>query len=197
MSNKHEIVFLLSNGEISSQFRYRNGTFAPIFVNTINYQLDQNLIGQLQFRTDAGLTNTAMATALVYEKDNWHLNARLQLSARNSFISLNMARVFTDYDLKLKSYVQYGFLGATFSYGVEKQVTKFSRLDASITINSMAGVILNLEVNRGFQSFMLPVHLSHEIVPSAIFYGTVTPLIVYYVARKLVLDPYMKRQEEE
>ena len=43
---------------------------------------------------------------------------------------------------------------------------------------------------------MFPIHLSNEIVPSAIFYGTVTPIIAYYVVKRLIIDPYVKNKEE-
>jgi DnaJ family protein C protein 11 len=138
-----------------------------------------------------------MATGLLYETDTLSVNGRFQLGVKSSFVSLTVARKFNDNDIKIKSSIQYGYFGATLSYGVEKQITKFSRVDVSIMINSMAGVVLNLEVMRGMQHFMVPVHLSHEVVPSAIFYGTVTPLICYYVVKKLVIDPYVKATEEE
>lgn len=43
---------------------------------------------------------------------------------------------------------------------------------------------------------MFPIHLSSEIMPSAIFYGTVTPVVVYYVVKRLIIDPYVKEKEE-
>jgi DnaJ family protein C protein 11 len=176
---------------------YKNGAFAPIFLNTLNYQLDKNLVGQLKYRTGVGFVNTAMSTGLVYDKDGLNLNATVQLSVKNSFVSFSIGRMFNNDDIRLKSSIQYGYFGATFSYGIEKQVTKFSRVDASIMVNSMAGVILNLELVRGMQHFMMPIQLSHEVVPSAIFYGTITPLICYHVVKKLVIDPYVKSKEEE
>ena len=138
-----------------------------------------------------------MSTGLIYEKDNLSINTRLELAAKNSFVSFSIGRAFMNNDIKLKSSIQYGYFGATLSYGIEKQVTKFSRVNTSIMINSMAGVILNLEFQRGLQNFTMPIQLSNEIVPSAIFYGTVTPLIFYYVAKKLVIDPYVKSKEAE
>lgn len=42
----------------------------------------------------------------------------------------------------------------------------------------------------------MPIHLSHEILPSAIFYGTITPIIGFLVVKKLIIDPYLKQKEE-
>ncbi len=57
--------------------------------------------------------------------------------------------------------------------------------------------ISNQRVERGSQQFIIPIHLSQEVVPSAIFYGTVTPLVIYYVAKRLVIGPYLKNKEEK
>jgi hypothetical protein len=52
-------------------------------------------------------------------------------------------------------------------------------------------------LERGSQNFIVPIHLSNELVPSAIFYGSLAPIVVYYVAKKLLVEPYLKEKEEE
>ena len=52
-------------------------------------------------------------------------------------------------------------------------------------------------MQRGSQNFIIPIHLSSEIMPTAIFYGTVIPIGVYYVIKKLIVDPYVKQKDEE
>jgi hypothetical protein len=89
--------------------------------------------------------NSKMSTGLIYEKDELHANMLLQLSVKNTFVRVSVNRKFMDDKLKLKSSLQYGYLGTTFMYGIEKQVTQLTRLDASMIINSVAGVVLNLE----------------------------------------------------
>ena len=81
----------------------------------------------------------------IYNKNSFDFILRLQLSLKNTFIGININREFKELDFKLNTYFQVGYLGATFTYGIEKQITKFSRLNASIMVNSMAGVILNLQ----------------------------------------------------
>lgn len=73
------------------------------------------------------------------------MNIRFQMSVKNTFLAFNISRKFMDDSFKLKSSAQYGFMGLTFTYGIEKQITKFSKIDASMIVNSMAGVVLNLE----------------------------------------------------
>ena len=134
---------------MSGIFRFKNGAVAPVFTGALNYQLDTHLMGQISYKTSIGLTS-AMTTSLIYEKDNLNLSASLQLSVKNTYISLSASHKFMDNDIKLKTSVQYGYIGATVSYGIEKQLTKFSRIDASIIVNSMSGVLLNLGFNNLF-----------------------------------------------
>jgi DnaJ family protein C protein 11 len=44
---------------------------------------------------------------------------------------------------------------------------------------------------------MVPVLLSQEVLPSAIFYGTVAPVAAYYIIKRMFIDPYLKQKEEE
>lgn len=48
---------------------------------------------------------------------------------------------------------------------------------------------------RGNQTYSFPIHLCDEILPSPIFYGTVTPLVVFAIVRRLVVEPYMQQQK--
>lgn len=137
---------MFSNGSINGILRYKNGSVAPIMVGTVNYQLDTHLIGQMQYKTGLNFINSHMSTALIYEKDNLSANIRFQLSVKNSFVAAQIARKITDWDLKLKSSAQYGYMGITFSYGIEKQITQFSKIDASMVINTLAGVALHIEL---------------------------------------------------
>lgn len=52
-------------------------------------------------------------------------------------------------------------------------------------------------LQRNNQSYIFPILLSEELLPSSTFYGTVVPLLGYYVIKTLVIDPYLKRREEQ
>ncbi len=103
------------------------------------------MIGELTYKSSLGLFSS-MSTGLVYQQDSLKINTMLQLSLKNSFASLSISRAFMNDNFKLKSSVRYGYTGVLFSYGIEKQLTQYSRVDASIIINSMSGVLLNLEL---------------------------------------------------
>jgi hypothetical protein len=74
------------NSSLIGQFRYKNGAIAPIFIGGVNYQLDTHLVGSMQYKTSIGFSSS-MTTSLVYEKDDLNLNASLQLSVKNTYLS--------------------------------------------------------------------------------------------------------------
>lgn len=42
---------------------------------------------------------------------------------------------------------------------------------------------------RSNQSYIFPIHLSDEIVPAAVFYASVTPVIAWFLVKKVIMDP--------
>ena len=50
--------------------------------------------------------------------------------------------------------------------------------------------------NRGSQVFTIPLPLSKEILPSAIFYATVTPVVAYFVLDRFIIQPYIRSEQE-
>lgn len=52
-------------------------------------------------------------------------------------------------------------------------------------------------VNRGNQTFGFPIHLAESIAPNAVFYGTFIPIATYFAIKKLVVEPFLRRQKEK
>jgi DnaJ family protein C protein 11 len=50
--------------------------------------------------------------------------------------------------------------------------------------------------NRGSQTFTIPLHLSREILPSAIFYATIAPVLAYFVLDRMIIKPFARSEEE-
>ena len=46
------------------------------------------------------------------------------------------------------------------------------------------------------QVYNFPILLAESIVPSAMFYGTVVPLLAYWSVKVLVVNPFMEKEEE-
>ena len=51
--------------------------------------------------------------------------------------------------------------------------------------------------HRANQAFIFPIHLSHDIVPNAVFYGTILPVLAFWVVKVTVMNPYLERQKEQ
>ena len=57
--------------------------------------------------------------------------------------------------------------------------------------------IFDFRLNRANQSYIFPILLSDELLPNAIFYGTVAPLLSFYCLKTFVINPYNRRQTEK
>lgn len=60
---------------------------------------------------------------------------------------------------------------------------------ASVALGVPTGVTLKIKVIRSSQSYIFPIHLSEDIVPAALFYATITPLLAWFVIKKTVVEP--------
>lgn len=45
---------------------------------------------------------------------------------------------------------------------------------------------------RASQSYIFPILLSHDVITPPIFYATFMPVISWFVAKNIILDPIMK-----
>lgn len=50
---------------------------------------------------------------------------------------------------------------------------------------------------RASQTYLFPIHLTDQLLPSAVFYATAGPLLVYMVVHRLIIVPYTRAQKEE
>lgn len=51
-------------------------------------------------------------------------------------------------------------------------------------------------LNRASQTYFFPIHLTDQLLPSAVFYATVGPLVVYFAMHRLIIKPYLRAQKE-
>lgn len=52
-------------------------------------------------------------------------------------------------------------------------------------------------ITRSTQSFIFPIHLSEEVVPAAIFYASVTPLLLWLLVRKSIIEPMNESEKQK
>lgn len=107
-------------------------------------------------------------------------------------------------------------------YGAEKKVSKYSSVVASVSVGQPTGVIMKVKyvfkirsvkarllvtlpikcvftrfrLIRSTQSYVFPIHLSEDIIPAAVFYATVTPLVAWFVLKKAIIEPMNAEQKQ-
>ncbi|KAM3878202.1 dnaJ homolog subfamily C member 11 [Diretmus argenteus] len=157
--------------------------------------LDQNTMGYLQWRWGP---NSAMTTSLVRDTKTSHFTLALQLGVPHSYLMMSYQYKFQDEDqTKVKGSVKTGWFGTVVEYGAERKISQHSVLSATVSIGVPQGVTLKIRLARASQTYLFPVHLTDQLLPSAVFYATVGPLLVYMVVHRLIVIPYTQAQKKQ
>ncbi|KAK6620360.1 hypothetical protein RUM44_006761 [Polyplax serrata] len=174
-------------------FQYSPSGIRPGLVTSLSYQLDKHMVGDLTWR--AGI-QSSMSTSIHRNTEKSITSLTFLFGVPHSYVSLSYSRKFYEHEksLKLKIAVKAGTFGALLEYGAEKQVSKQSAVAASVVVGVPTGVTLKLKLNRANQTYSFPILLCEEVLPSPIFYATITPLFTWVLLKKLVIDPVKKEQ---
>ncbi|XP_030586269.1 dnaJ homolog subfamily C member 11 [Archocentrus centrarchus] len=157
--------------------------------------LDQNTMGYLQWRWGP---NSAMTTSLVRDTKSSHFTLALQLGVPHSYLMMSYQYKFQDEDqTKVKGSVKTGWFGTVVEYGAERKISRHSILSATVSVGVPQGVTLKIKLARANQTYLFPVHLTDQLLPSAVFYATVGPLLVYMAIHRLIVIPYTQAQKEQ
>jgi len=175
---------IFCNGGLT--FSFRPNMVLPGLVGTLAVQLDKHTVGYLTY--NAGL-QSSLATVVEKNTEKYHWNVTCLLGVPHCFISASYMRRFIEQEMKLRLAAKVGTFGFMTEYGAEKKVSKYSSLHATVLIGVPSGVTLKVKYTRSSQSYIFPIHLSEEIIPAAVFYATVTPLIAWFVLKKAIIDP--------
>uniref|UniRef100_A0A3P8V0J6 DnaJ homolog subfamily C member 11 n=1 Tax=Cynoglossus semilaevis TaxID=244447 RepID=A0A3P8V0J6_CYNSE len=157
-------------------------------------QLDQHTMGYLKWR---GGRSSAMTTSLVRDTDSSHFSLSLQLGVPNSYLMMSYAFKFQDEDkTRVRGSVKTGWFGTVIEYGAERKISRHSVMSATVSVGVPQGVTLKLKLERASQTYLFPVHLTDQLLPSAVFYATVGPLLVYMAVHRLIVLPYTQAQKK-
>jgi len=161
--------------------------------NTMGYLTGTyNLAGLLGSRKSPSSVTTTIAT----NTEHYNFMAQLQLGVLQSQGILSYTHKVSD-DTKLKGVLKYGALGLVFEYSCEHQMTSLSNVGGTVSAGLMSGVTLRLKVHRHTQTFDFPIFLSDAFSASAMFYGTVIPVVFFFAVKKLIFAPMMSQQKEK
>ncbi|XP_062324579.1 dnaJ homolog subfamily C member 11 [Osmerus eperlanus] len=157
--------------------------------------LDQNTMGYLQWRWGP---NSAMTTSLVRDTKTSHFTLALQLGVPHTYLMMSYQYKLQDEDqTKIKGSIKTGWFGTVVEYGAERKISRHSVLAATVSIGVPQGVTLKIRLARASQTYLFPVHLTDQLLPSAAFYATVGPLLLYMAVHRLVIIPYTCAQKQE
>uniref|UniRef100_A0AAZ3RNU4 J domain-containing protein n=1 Tax=Oncorhynchus tshawytscha TaxID=74940 RepID=A0AAZ3RNU4_ONCTS len=157
--------------------------------------LDKNTMGYLQWRWG---TQSSMNTSIVRDTKTSHFTLAMQLGIPHSFMMMSYQYKFQDDDqTKVKGSIKAGFFGTVVEYGAERKISRHSVLGATVSVGVPQGVSLKIKLNRASQTYFFPIHLTDQLLPSAVFYATVGPLVFYLAIQRLVIRPYVRAQKEQ
>lgn len=183
------------NGGVNINFR--NDYVLPGLVGTLAVQLNKNTIGYLTY--NAGI-QSSLSTIVERTTEKHHMLLNATIGIPHCFLFSSYTRKLDEYKLKIRLATKVGTFGYSIEYGMDKKVSKYSTIGATVVFGAPSGVTLKLKYVRSSQSFIFPIHLSEDVIPSAIFYATVTPIISWLLIKQLILDPMnaeKKRREIE
>ncbi|XP_059384826.1 dnaJ homolog subfamily C member 11-like [Carassius carassius] len=138
-----------------------------------------------------------MTTSIVRDTKTSHFTLALQLGVPHSYLMMSYQYKFQDEDqTKVKGSIKTGFFGTLVEYGAERKISRHSVVAATVSIGVPQGVSLKIRLNRASQTYLFPIHLTDQILPSAVFYATVGPLAIYLAVQKRIM-PYVRAQKEQ
>ncbi|KAL7037167.1 hypothetical protein ACKWTF_009098 [Chironomus riparius] len=181
------------NGQLNMSVR-QNG-IVPSLVGSLAVQLDRHTVGYLTY-TVAGLS-TSLSTIIERNSEKNYVNLTFSLGLPHSFIGCNYIRRITEYEAKVKLSGKVGTFGFLTEYGLEKKVSKYSSVHASVMIGVPSGVALKIRFIRSTQSYNFMIQLSEEIIPAAVFYATTVPIVSYLILKKCILEPMQAEQHKK
>ncbi|PNI39891.1 DNAJC11 isoform 7 [Pan troglodytes] len=185
------ICFVTTNCAL--QFSSRG--IRPGLTTVLARNLDKNTVGYLQWRWGI---QSAMNTSIVRDTKTSHFTVALQLGIPHSFALISYQHKFQDDDqTRVKGSLKAGFFGTVVEYGAERKISRHSVLGAAVSVGVPQGVSLKVKLNRASQTYFFPIHLTDQLLPSAVFYATVGPLVVYFAMHRLIIKPYLRAQKEK
>eukprot|EP00111_Clytia_hemisphaerica_P005692 TCONS_00016511-protein len=156
-------------------------------------QLTPNTMGYLSW--SAG-SPSYMTSTIARNTENYSMMAQLQLGKPHSLAMMTYTHKFGP-DTKTKVALKFGVMGLVFDYGCEHKITSFSRLGAFMSVGQITGVTLKIKLHRHTQTFNFPIMLAETFSPTAVFYGTIAPVLVFFTVKALLIAPMLKEQREQ
>lgn len=160
---------------------------APAVKLTLTHKIRDYLMGKLTYKEGI---NASVSTSLIY------VNQKLMVEVTTTYKLTQIAQsVAVDVGYKFnndESKLSIGIVGSTneglaVEYGAETRVFTINAIGASLALSLPAGVTLKLRFNRANQEYNIPIYLSDEVHSAPVFYGTMFPLVAFYIMDRCYL----------
>lgn len=167
-------------------------SFAPGAKLTLAHKIRDYLIGKVSYKEGI---NSSVTTSLIYinEKLMIEVTTSYKLSKLNQAVSVDFGYRFNNNESKLSVSMSVDTnSGVAVEYGCETRVLEINIIGATLSFSLPSGVTLKIRYNRANQEFTIPIYLSDEIHSAPLFYGTMVPLVTYYLVDRCYLKHYKK-----
>jgi curved DNA-binding protein CbpA len=169
--------------------------YVPAFKLSLTHKIRNYLLGKITYREGI---NPSMTTSLIYinEKLMLEVTTSYKLTQLHQSVSIDLGYRFNNDESKLSvSLVGSEKEGLAVEYGCETRVFSINAIGASLALSIPAGVTLKLRYNRANQEFVVPIYLSDEVHSAPVFYGTVVPLVAFYIAHHCYFRHHAKQSK--
>lgn len=159
---------------------------------TLTHKIRNYLLGKVAYREGV---NSSVTTSLIYINEELMLEVTTsyKLTRLHQSVSIDLGYKFNNDKSKLSvSMLASEKDGLAVEYGCETRVFTLNVVGASLSLSLPSGITLKLRFNRANQEFVVPIYLSDEVHSAPMFYGTMVPLIAFYIVDRC----YLRHQKE-
>ncbi|XP_065219886.1 dnaJ homolog subfamily C member 11 [Planococcus citri] len=181
-------------GNFATQLKMTANGIKLGFVSSLGMPLDAHTQGYLTWNIGFA---SSMTTMLVRDTETSYSAAVFSLGLSSSFVSMNHVWKINKADLRLRVYGKVGTANTVVECSVDKKVSEQSSLGAAVSVGIPSGVVLKIKIIRAHHNYFFPIHLCEEpsLIPTV--YAVVTPIIVWFAVKKLIVDPFVREQKEK
>lgn len=170
---------------------FGNFDILPCAKLTLTHKIREYLIGKIAYKE--GINSPYVSTSLIYINQRLMLEVitSYKLSQTDQIASISFAHRFNKDASRLNVALVISSQGnIAVEYGCDTTILDINSVGASIAFSVPSGVTLKFRFSRANQELNVPIYLSDELHSAPVFYGTMLPLIAYYLLDRCYLRQY-------
>ena len=192
---------------MSGSLQFSRNGLHPGLEASLGTHLDRHTVGYLRYNTNwlimdtedrvlAAEEGSGMCTMVTRNTERHNTTVSLQFGIPSTYLIMAHTFKFDEPRRTARFALKLGTFGLIAEYGVTERITSHSTLGATMIVGT-TGVTCKLKLTRASQTYLLPIHLSDEVMLQPVFYGTVVPLLAWLTVKKLILNPLEEKKKAE